>query len=177
MILWKWSWYNHLHIAVSQPSGSKYNFLLYKFFYYSVKLIIPGFFSSCHMLANEFLPLLQHKLLSSQGLGSILNCLLHRGWGFALINVDRLSCRCWKNIGISSQDRNYCYSQHKSNIRQSLPSFFVFLFFLPPRSLALSPPFVSIIDFTVFWDFSDSLKVRMGAGLRALLLYSASLGF
>lgn len=56
-----------------------------------------------------------------------------------------------------------------------LPSFLVFLFFLPPCSLPLSPPFVSIIDFTVFWDFSDSLKDRMEVGARALLLSSASL--
>lgn len=56
-----------------------------------------------------------------------------------------------------------------------LPSFLVFLFFLPPCSLPLSPPFVSIIDFTVFWDFSDWLKDRIVGGLRALLLSSASL--
>lgn len=59
--------------------------------------------------------------------------------------------------------------------RQDLPSFLVFLFFLLLCSLPLSPPFTSIIDLTVFWDFSDSLKVRIGAGLRALLLCSASL--
>ena len=60
--------------------------------------------------------------------------------------------------------------------KPDLPSFLAFLFFLPPPcSLILSPPFVSIIDFTVFWDFRDSLKVRMEAGLRALLLSSASL--
>lgn len=56
-----------------------------------------------------------------------------------------------------------------------IPSFLVFLFFLPPGSLPLSPPFVSIMDFTVFWDFSDSLKDRIGTGLRALLLSSACL--
>lgn len=80
--------------------------------------------------------------------------------------------------GVAGERGDYYQTSHlqSATLEQvRLPSFLVFLFFLLLCSLPLSPPFVSIIDFTVFWDFSDSLKVRMGAGLRALLLFSASL--
>lgn len=66
------------------------------------------------------------------------------------------------------------YSQ-LTRLSQFSPSFLAFLLFLPPCSLFLSPSFVSIIDFTVFWDFWDMSKVLIVTGALALLLSSASL--
>lgn len=89
-----------------------------------------------------------------------------------------------KNVGLVSNrncvrknhDKVLVFQQnlHNNHIKP-LPSFLAFLFFLPPCSLPLSPPFVSIMDFTVFWDFREALKLLMEVGPRALLLSSASL--
>lgn len=84
-----------------------------------------------------------------------------------------------KNVGLVSNrncvrknhDKVLVFQQNLHNNHISpLPSFLAFLFFLP-----LSPPFVSIMDFTVFWDFREALKLLMEVGPRALLLSSASL--
>lgn len=134
----------------------------------------PGFSGSCdHALAEEFLPPLLHDLFRAEPLVSVLNQLLNGGWVFVWLSFVWLSRRCCTKFDASTETLSFC--PYSSLTWPYSPSFLVFLFFLPPWSFPLSPPFVSIIDFTVFCDFSDSLKVLMRAGLRALLLYSASL--
>lgn len=64
-----------------------------------IYFLLPRFFSSSHhAFAKEFLSLLLHDLLRSQALVTILNRLLPRGCGLALITFGRLSCRSWREL-------------------------------------------------------------------------------